>query len=342
MPGLLLRHHTKHPDVDHDAELASARAAAAAAGARFWTTDCLGRCERSNVVVVRAGGSRRWFGEMLAGPEVDALAAWITGGARSPVPPRLSVHEFDPDLDVPVVARRLPWEADAIADLVHGVLIDAIGGWSLGVEGAAIELGWEDAPPAVVRAGRTIQAMSSTGGLGVDVTDATALFAFDGPGVVIALVLAVPRSGLAPSATVLWSAAPIQAPSGPSTPVRRWSIWASVTPAAESFCVRADDAELCGQLDATQGTPFADLLDTIAPLLVERSPHRVVETAIGRAEVSGLHAARRQHLPKDPTAHLLPDGSSWAKNCPDGVALPPGWAPAALFHPPPGWSLPAL
>ena len=76
----------------------------------MFEVDCLGPCSRSNVVVVRSGGVRRWFGDVLDVEVTDALAEWIGGGACEPVPPRLAAHEFQPDVSAsarvePVTSR---------------------------------------------------------------------------------------------------------------------------------------------------------------------------------------------------------------------------------------------
>lgn len=66
-------------------------------GARLFTVDCLDLCAHSNVVVVRAGGRRRWFGEMLDDSLVGSLGEWLAGGGESPVPPELEARTFDPE-----------------------------------------------------------------------------------------------------------------------------------------------------------------------------------------------------------------------------------------------------
>jgi hypothetical protein len=100
----------KHPDVDHDGQLAQLEAA----GARCHVVDCLGPCDRSNVVVVRRDEARWWFGEVFdAGP----LAAWVAQGAAGEPP--LPTFEPEPDL----VAEQVGVEPDGLARFeVGGVL----------------------------------------------------------------------------------------------------------------------------------------------------------------------------------------------------------------------------
>src|SRR3954447_24165364 len=90
--------YAKHPDTDHAAHLRSLTGAIAnVPGAKLWPVDCLNSCERSNVVVVRSNGRRRWFGEMLADTDVQVLADWLRNGAPGETPTDLLPHIFDPD-----------------------------------------------------------------------------------------------------------------------------------------------------------------------------------------------------------------------------------------------------
>jgi hypothetical protein len=110
----------KHPGVDHKAQEARLRAALAEPFARLWVVDCLGTCDRSNVVVVRAGGARTWFGGVLGAGDTEALAGWVSAGAPRPLPTRLAALRFEPERSSSVALRRLSLSPDAIADLGGG------------------------------------------------------------------------------------------------------------------------------------------------------------------------------------------------------------------------------
>ena len=76
----------KHPGVDHDGLVDRFRLALAGV-AKLRVTDCLGACERSNVVVVgpsrlaRAIGARpTWFSNVLDEDTVDDIVRWIHAG----------------------------------------------------------------------------------------------------------------------------------------------------------------------------------------------------------------------------------------------------------------------
>lgn len=148
----------KHPEVDHPAQVAALRDALPPDGrSRLWEVDCLGPCERSNVVVVRAAGTRTWFGGVLDSDDTGALAGWIAGGAATPPPARLPARQFEPDATGLGIIQPLPLTVDGIADLVHTVLSDGAGGWSMGVQGAVAEFTFGGDPPQIRRAGRTVE-----------------------------------------------------------------------------------------------------------------------------------------------------------------------------------------
>jgi (2Fe-2S) ferredoxin len=83
----------KHPDVDHEAQLATLRTGLAG-NARVRVSDCLDACERSNVVVVQpspagraAGGRSAWLGGVLDPEVVAYLADRVGAGGPGVVAP---------------------------------------------------------------------------------------------------------------------------------------------------------------------------------------------------------------------------------------------------------------
>ncbi len=87
----------KHPDVDHDAQRDLLSQAAERGGGRLVVSDCLKRCEVSNVVVVRVRGEVRWFGGVLAPEATRTLASWLEQGAPDPMPDDVaSYHVAEP------------------------------------------------------------------------------------------------------------------------------------------------------------------------------------------------------------------------------------------------------
>ncbi|MEM9135262.1 MAG: hypothetical protein AAF962_26285 [Actinomycetota bacterium] len=83
--------------MDHEALLTSIRTVVAESEARLRVTDCLGPCAHANVVAVRRGPERLWFGNLLGHAITESLAEWAAGGARGDVPPELEIFRFNPD-----------------------------------------------------------------------------------------------------------------------------------------------------------------------------------------------------------------------------------------------------
>lgn len=86
----------KHPGVDHAAIRERLGSAVASTGGRSQRVDCLGVCERSNVVVVKTRSAGTfWVGGVLDELVVAALESWISQGASLPVPASVFSHVFD-------------------------------------------------------------------------------------------------------------------------------------------------------------------------------------------------------------------------------------------------------
>lgn len=80
----------KHPDIDHDAQLA-----AISAVAQTRTIECVGECANSNVVIVRpAPGELVWFGGITDDALTTELCEWLAAGAALPLPPNLEAAAF--------------------------------------------------------------------------------------------------------------------------------------------------------------------------------------------------------------------------------------------------------
>jgi (2Fe-2S) ferredoxin len=95
---------SKHPTVDHDAQLSALRATLEP-GHRVRTSLCLDVCAQSNVVVVqptpearRAGARPVWFGLVLDDAVLTDLTTWVHAGGPgvAPVPPILELSVITP------------------------------------------------------------------------------------------------------------------------------------------------------------------------------------------------------------------------------------------------------
>jgi hypothetical protein len=97
----------KHPAVDHDGHVAVLRKAAAESPGTLAvrTTDCLGPCERSNVIVVQpstrgrlAGGRALWLGWALDDDLLDLVISYARAGGPglAELPAALDLHRTEP------------------------------------------------------------------------------------------------------------------------------------------------------------------------------------------------------------------------------------------------------
>ena len=130
----------KHPDVDHGAQLEALRAALPTeVRSRLWTVDCIGSCERSNVVVVRNAESRRWFGDVLKGASPPTSPDGSRPARRETHRPPFATREFHAEAEPAITAQPIPLRGDDLAAMVHRTLADEAGAWSIGIEGAVAE-----------------------------------------------------------------------------------------------------------------------------------------------------------------------------------------------------------
>lgn len=335
-----------HPTVDHAGQLERLRGALPDEGTRLWTVDCLGPCARANVVVVRSGGVRRWFGDVLDDADTDALAAWIHDDAPhgTPPPPRLAAREFQPD-EAAVMLRADERNGDALAALLSATVAappSGGGAWLIGVEGAAAELPLE--PCTEDGSGLA----GPVGGLRVALAAASlelrprsttqAFVARDADGFIRVLVLAEPRDHLPAAAPVLTELGPDTDALDPAG--RRGTLFdLGLGRPAVSFGVRTAETELIAQLRGACGLGWRQALDQVGPALLAASPTRVVRTAIARAEVSSPIPPPDGASPEGAHTHLLPPLLELGRELPVGLTLPPGLAPVATYLPGPATEL---
>ena len=89
-------------------------------------------------------------------------------------------------------------------------------------------------------------------------------------------------------------------------------------------------------LQRLEGRPWSDATHADVELLVARSPHRVVTSAVGRLEVYAAIPPRAGVSPAGCHTHLLPVELELGRELPVGLQLPPDLMPGAAFHPAPG------
>jgi hypothetical protein len=327
-----------HPGVDHGGQVETLRAALPQhVRSRLWTVDCIGSCERSNVVVVRRGEARRWFGEVLEPDVTAALAGWIADGAVGVLPAPVAAREFHPELEPLVTAQAIPRRGDDLAGIVHRTLADGAGGWSIGVEGAVAEHAGTHPSRTIVRKGRAVTSLDDEAGLRLVVSDEMVAFALVGNDAVpvIALFLGVPHRNLErPMRGVR-----LATDHGALRPADRAATIADLGLGRRvaSFAVRTSDPEIVTALRAVEGRGWRGALDEVGDLLIARSPQRVVSSPAGRVEVFTPIPAPDGMSPGGSHTHLRPGTIELGRDLPSPIALPPGFAAVATFHPVAGW-----
>lgn len=306
------------PAVDHDGQLERLRTATETVkGSKLRTVDCLGPCERANVVVVRRGSTRWWLGDVVDDAQVDTLAEWLTDPAGDP--PAGLVFERPR----PTRQRQLAMErGDDLADWLTTAI--GQGRWSVGVYGAVGEFRPER--PQIERAGNTVTASTPTAALRVAVDDHTRLFTFgqrDEPAQPWAELLVRTGAGVEPNAVVTALGPDHDSIDSSACDGQLFDLGVGRSLAA--FMVRTTDSELHAMLSHIAGTAWADLDPSLIAEIVSASPTRVVTTGLGRVEISAPIPSTAGGSRSGSRARLHSDRLELGQDWPAGFDVPTGW-----------------
>jgi hypothetical protein len=246
-----------------------------------------------------------------------------------------------------VTCRLLPLAGPALAERLLQTARDPATTFAIGVQGAVAEFMRAPGDRATLKAdsGRLL-IRSRLGALRLNLEPWVRVFRF-GPegGLPDEVVLAIDRARLTtPAAGALSELGPDR------DAVRRQDRSAllfnlGLDRPTIRFCVRTDDPELIAALRGGVGQPWPEVAPALMPLLLERHPHRVVVSPLGRIEVSqpiGLRDGRPE-TPVGPHTHLLPELLRTGRDLAPGRDLPAAYAPVASIFPGPRtatlWSL---
>lgn len=221
----------------------------------------------------------------------------------------------------------LPLSADEVAALVHRAVAGGAGAWSLGVQGAVAEVVLSGAAVSVPGRERSVMAVTPHGGLRIDLPDDTeALDTGRGD-----LLLTVPVAALGP---VPCGVTVERGDPGALDPADRggWLVDLGLGRPACRFCVRTADPALAAALEAVEGLGWDEALDRVGHRLVAESPHRVVITGAGRAEVYSPIPPAGAVSPAGSHTHLLPERLRRGEDLPPGVVLAAGRVLGAVWH----------
>ncbi|MDQ1507798.1 MAG: hypothetical protein QOD57_5525 [Actinomycetota bacterium] len=220
--------------------------------------------------------------------------------------------------------RSLDLDPDGIADLVERSLLEGVGGWSMGVQGALAEFVIVAGERVDVRRrGRTVEARTAGGGIRLTISDQTLAYG-KGSGTV---TLAVPRATL-PAPSLRVTVAPADPGALRPEDVPAVLVDLAVGHSAAAFCVRTPDPALVARLRAVEGLTWQDALDEVGHLVVATSPQRVVTAPLGRIEVYNPIPAQWDTSPEGCHTHLLPALLATGREVAEGEELPPQLAAA--------------
>jgi predicted Fe-S protein YdhL (DUF1289 family) len=265
----------------------------------------------------------------------DEIAEWSSAGdlRRSAIwavlPERIDA--------LGISITRLPWSHDRIAEFVAESLGQRSGTWVLGCYGATAEfICHHDEPCDVSVTGETITAISDRGALQLTIGEHVRALRLRADHTrhgypAIFLVVLKARATLRVATTLT----PLGRDEGAIRPECRYDAWfdLGLGRADLRFCVRASAIELRDKLNQASGLPLADVLQTAGAMIVTRSPARVVESPLGRAEIYTSIPPPGGQSPDGPHTHLLPGHLASGRATQPGVDLPTVYALGATFYP---------
>ncbi|MEL6208396.1 MAG: hypothetical protein AAFR47_24355, partial [Pseudomonadota bacterium] len=239
-----------------------------------------------------------------------------------------------------IVLRRLDWEPPAILDFVAATLENAAGTWVLGVYGAVAEVMRSPEEPVEIRRDdESVVALTPRAALRITARRGTRAMAWreaqDRPE---RIVLALPKVRLEePGPAALTALGPDRDALMPGS-ADQPRVDLGLGRAEARFTIRSGDQALIDSLSATDGTAWPDHLAQTGAVIQAASPHRVIETPLGRAEIDAPIPAPAGRSPDGPHTHLLPDLIAQRLAVPPLLAMPSAFAAGAIFYPAAGGS----
>ena len=264
----------------------------------------------------------------------DEIASW--GGQSTAY--RQSVWDVLPSrfAALGIARRRLPWDSFEIRSFVADTIARAAGTWSMGVVGAVGEfLPKEGLETRIHVEGDVLTAETPGAGLRWRLDDAVRALTFDVPPGTdlpnrIALAVKSERGGPPIASALAALGTDDDAISDHDLGTPWFDLGLGRTEVR--FALRVSEGTTARLLEAHIGTPLDELLTAIGPALVEASPVRVIETAIGRMEVATPIPPPGGRPPTGPHTHLLPEQLASMRATPTGLDLPPAYLPGAIFY----------
>ena len=286
---------------------------------------CVGLCKLDEATGLCLGCAR----------DGDEIAGW---GATTQVA-RAAVWAALPDrfARLGVTCQRLPWDTEEIRTFVVSTLRDKAGTWVMGVVGAVAEFAARPDAQVVVETDESeVCATTSGGSLRFVIDDAVRALTFDPPGTPPdrqRIVLAVKRErGRLPVTEAVADLGPDAGAVMPGDRGQRLFDLGLGRKEAR-FCTRCAPGAALEAMVAATGRSLFDAMPMLGPALLAQSPTRVVDSALGRIEVSTPIPPPGGRSPAGPHTHLLPDHLATGRAMPTGMDLPRAYLPGAIFYP---------
>lgn len=281
---------------------------------------------------------------------IDAATGWCRGCARTadeiadwrarPPEFRAAVWQALPARfdALGLSVRRLHWTVEETRAFAVDRLDRGAGTWVMGVVGAVAE--FAPAPGATVQVaalGDTVTARTPGGALRLEIDQWVRALAFgpeNDPATRIALVTLREKgrpdrhdglTALGPDTAALDAEAR-----------DHWLYDLGLNRSEARFCIRLPEGPARDAVEAARGLPLAAALPRIGPALMAAQPVRVVETALGRAEVSAPIPPPGGRSPPGPHTHLLLDHLATGRATPAGLDVPRAYLSGVLWYPPTG------
>jgi predicted Fe-S protein YdhL (DUF1289 family) len=286
---------------------------------------CIGVCRIDPVTGLCLGCART----------ADEIAAWRTvdPDARAAVWAALPARRARLGISI----YRLDWGRAKIRAFVDRTLCHGAGTWVFGVPGAVAEFSMAPEEQVRITGGiDTIAASTGRGAVRLRISEglrALAIPADGASGRIRAIVLALIRDRL--DLPVHRVFAPLGADHRAIRGAdRRQQLFDfGLGRYAAQFCIRTGEPSLIARLEAAAGATWPDALEMLGDEILRTSPHRVVRTGIGRAEVFTPIPQPGEKSPAGPHTHFLPRYLAADLDVPPGIELPAAYVLGAIFYP---------
>ncbi|MEM0899902.1 MAG: DUF1289 domain-containing protein [Pseudomonadota bacterium] len=236
-----------------------------------------------------------------------------------------------------VSCRRLPWTTEDIRRFVVERLEAASGTWVVGVVGAVAEFAAKPKQSVAVDANvAEITAITDGGALRFKIDDDVRALTFDPPDTPPEqqrIVLAVKREwGFLPVAKTITDLGADNS-AITQTAFNGHLFDFGLGRKEARFLVRCTTPLAQNAMANALGEQLSHAFGNVGPVLVAESPTRVVESALGRIEVSTPIPPPGGKSPAGSHTHLLPNHLATKRALPTGMDLPRAYWPGAIFYP---------